>query len=224
MSFSSRALEVDLEGLTRDGQGLAELVEGDLSLGLAPDVHDDEAGALVDGVDLGLDDLSGADVDDGLVQALGEVLEGLIAELVGDHSLELFGVEFVLADAARGDGHGKELGGLRPVRAGRALYPGAPVLGGARGGRQGSMNCLRGAPARAGTIGPWGPRTPVPGASDRGAGDPPARNEAHRFTAGTPREEGPAADSPPPGKIWGGEGPRAQAARGGNGLRARPGP
>ena len=133
------ALEVDLEGLTRDGQGLAELVEGDLSLGLAPDVHDDEAGALVDRVDLGLDDLSGADVDDGLVQALGEVLEGLIAELVGDHSLELFGVEFVLADAARGDGHGKELWGWRPVRAGRALGPRSPMVGGARGGRQGLM-------------------------------------------------------------------------------------
>ena len=102
-----QAFEVDLEGLPLRRELIAELVQRDLPFGLAADVHDDEPGALVDRVDLGLDDLAGADVDDGLVETLLEVLERLGPEGFGDSLLELFGVEFVLADAARSDGHGK---------------------------------------------------------------------------------------------------------------------
>ena len=100
------ALEVDLEDLAARGQLVTELVQRDLALGLPADVHDHEPGALVDRVHLRVDDLAGDDVDDGLVEALREVFEGLRAEGLGDSLLQLGRVELVLADAARCDGHG----------------------------------------------------------------------------------------------------------------------
>ena len=100
------ALEVDLEDLTAGGELVAELVERDLALGLPAHIHDDEPGALVDGVDLGLDNLARENVNDGLVEAFREIFEGLRAEGLGDSLLQLGRVELVLADATRGDGHG----------------------------------------------------------------------------------------------------------------------
>jgi len=100
------ALEVDLEDLAARGQLVTELVQRDLALGLPADVHDHEPGALVDRVHLRVDDLAGDDVDDGLVEALREVFEGLRPEGLGDSLLQLGRVELVLADAARCDGHG----------------------------------------------------------------------------------------------------------------------
>ena len=102
-----QAFEDDLEAVALLGQVLTELGEGDVALGLTPDVEDDQAGALVDGVDGGLDDGAGVDVEDGFVERALELLIVHRAKGFGDPRLELFGAEFELAESFGGECHEK---------------------------------------------------------------------------------------------------------------------
>ncbi|MFN9957831.1 MAG: hypothetical protein ACK55I_32395, partial [bacterium] len=97
----------DLVGLALLGQRLAELRERDRAFALAADVHHDHAGAVVDRVDHGLDDLSGGNVLDRGVQLGGELLVGDRAHGSVELPFEFGGVDVVLLDPAGSESHEK---------------------------------------------------------------------------------------------------------------------
>jgi len=90
--------EEDLELFAGRGETLSELGERDGALRLASDIHDDEAGALVDGVHLGHDDLAGSDVRNGLVEGSFEFFGADLREGRVDLLLQFFRVQLVLPD------------------------------------------------------------------------------------------------------------------------------